>query len=520
MDKKGTEMGGSVPHFHALTGNAPYPWQIRLYAQFRTGNVPDSLPIPTGLGKTSAVLLYLLALAEGAPLPVRLAYVVDRRTIVDQTAKTIGGWVERIAAIPKLAERFLERVALPTGSSPVAVGVLRGGLADTGEWRIDPARPTVIIGTVDMLGSRLLFSGYGDGRSRRSLHAGLLGVDTAVFLDESHLSPAMGALLRRVTALQSPAWRPAFRTMTMSATPERLGSEFHKASDLADERFSRRLRAVKRLVLHETKGRCRDMIVERAALIEAGAVLVYCREVKEARAVHQALKKVLGKGEDGRVALLTGTLRGFERRKLVESSVWQRFVPDRVRDDTLPSVFLVSTSAGEVGVDLDADHAVMDLAPMESMIQRFGRVNRAGLRTDTEVQVVFAKSDVAVNSTKVPEKYTYRERLAVICDATRSLLEECCDASPAVLLAIDPEKRLAASSPGPTIAPLTGDRVELLAATSAAISRADIGIFLRGVIENSDPPELQLLWREDVEKVVDAGDDIARDVLGLFPPSP
>ena len=37
------------------------------------------------------------------------------------------------------------------------------------------------------------------------------------------------------------------------------------------------------------------------------------------------------------------------------------------------AVYLVTTAAGEVGVDLDADHAVMDLATLDSMIQRIGR---------------------------------------------------------------------------------------------------------------------------------------------------
>ena len=40
--------------------------------------------------------------------------------------------------------------------------------------------------------------------------------------------------------------------------------------------------------------------------------------------------------------------------------------------------FLFATSAGEVGVDFDADHMVSDLAPWERMVQRLGRVNRRG----------------------------------------------------------------------------------------------------------------------------------------------
>ena len=40
--------------------------------------------------------------------------------------------------------------------------------------------------------------------------------------------------------------------------------------------------------------------------------------------------------------------------------------------------FLISTSAGEVGFDLNADHLVGDAAPLDSWIQRLGRVNRRG----------------------------------------------------------------------------------------------------------------------------------------------
>jgi len=50
-------------------------------------------------------------------------------------------------------------------ASPLAISTLRGELADNREWQTDPARPAIIVGTVDMIGSRLLFSGYGAGRS-------------------------------------------------------------------------------------------------------------------------------------------------------------------------------------------------------------------------------------------------------------------------------------------------------------------------------------------------------------------
>ena len=206
-----------VPHFRAVADHAPYPWQRRLYVELVAGRVPVGLAIPTGLGKTACVLLALLARLANEELPRRIVYIVDRRAIVDQTAVAIRGWIDRMGAMPELVRAFDACAAFPS-SRPVGLGVLRGGLADDGEWRVDPARPAVIVGTVDMVGSRLLFAGYGSGRSRWSMDAGLLGHDALVVLDESHLAPALGELLRALSELHG---GPGLQVMALSA----LGAE-------------------------------------------------------------------------------------------------------------------------------------------------------------------------------------------------------------------------------------------------------------------------------------------------------
>src|SRR5581483_11494141 len=76
--------------FESLTGNAHFPWQWELYRRFVAGMFPTSCNIPTGLGKTSVVALWLIALASHpARLPRRLVYVVNRRTVVDQTTSEV-----------------------------------------------------------------------------------------------------------------------------------------------------------------------------------------------------------------------------------------------------------------------------------------------------------------------------------------------------------------------------------------------------------------------------------------------
>ena len=69
--------------FAALTGHQPMPWQEKLYQQFQSDRddyIPRTCSLPTGLGKTSVIAIWLLALANGFKVPRRLVYIVNRRT--------------------------------------------------------------------------------------------------------------------------------------------------------------------------------------------------------------------------------------------------------------------------------------------------------------------------------------------------------------------------------------------------------------------------------------------------------
>ena len=181
--------------FAALTAEGhdrhpPFRWQARLYRLFVNAILPKAVDVPTGLGKTSVMALWLIALAYGAKLPRRLAYVVDRRAVVDQATR----FAERLRR--NMPVGLAGRLKLKDGSLPIST--LRGGFADNRDWLEDPSKPAIVVGTIDMIGSRLLFEGYGVSRTMRPYHAGFLGVDTLVLLDEAHLCPPFEALLRQV----------------------------------------------------------------------------------------------------------------------------------------------------------------------------------------------------------------------------------------------------------------------------------------------------------------------------------
>ena len=376
--------------FQSLTGHAPFPWQEALYRRFVDGDPPSVCDIPTGLGKTSVVAVWLIALVNrAANMPRRLVYVVNRRTVVDQTTAEVERLRKNLHGRPELKDLNAELGDLP-------ISTLRGQFADNREWLADPSRPAVIIGTVDMIGSRLLFNGYRAGSWQLARHAGLIGQDALIVHDEAHLEPSFQQLIEWVECRQKTDGSPRpLKVLAMSATTrDRDGKSVLSITD--DDRSDRVVReryndVRKDLVLNEHENepktpKVADQLVELAWKYadHKMRVIVYVRTPAEAGKVCRGLQAKLKRENDSanRVALLTGTIRGYEREKLLKRPAVDGLLHGRdkagLREAPEHTTWLVATSAGEVGADFDADHIVCDLAPIDSMIQRFGRVNRRG----------------------------------------------------------------------------------------------------------------------------------------------
>jgi CRISPR-associated endonuclease/helicase Cas3 len=480
--------------FETLTANpaGPFPWQESLFMDwFSQGRIPPSCCLPTGMGKTSVIAVWLIALAYRAKVPRRLVYVVNRRTVVDQTTDEVE----------QLRDN-LSKLKLP-GFDRLAISTLRGQFADNREWSADPSRPAVIVGTVDMIGSRLLFSGYGVGFKAKPLHAGFLGQDALIVHDEAHLEPAFQQLLERIVEEQTRCKDFArIRVMELTATTRNatgspsfeLTAEERNPPELIPEPAEsepsiytvwRRLKARKKLELTAAEDE-KAVPGVITAIVEGykdqqSAVLVFVRSLEAVAAVEKELRKT------GRpVVLLTGTIRGKERDELVKTDEFQRFLKGASPGET---VYLVCTSAGEVGIDISADHMVCDLSTFESMAQRFGRVNRYGLRAETRIDVVY------------PAKFDDSKELTPARKATLELLKQLDgDASPLKLGKVDPGARLAAFTQEPVIPPATDILFDAWALTSIRPpmpGRPPVEPYLHGIAE-WEPPETYVAWREEV----------------------
>lgn len=524
--------------FEAVTGHTPLRWQKRLFERLVEGDIPSRCDLPTGLGKTSIIPIWLIALASKAGidgacgLPCRLVYVVNRRTVVDQATDVVERMRERLripcreqwntheTTLKELALRLRRCSASDGEDAPFGVSTLRGEWADNKEWKTDPSQPAIIVGTVDMIGSKLLFSGYGDGRYGRAHHAGLIGQDALIIHDEAHLSPAFDALLQDIATeqMRSHEARP-IRVMGLSATMQAGSDHGGDAAavfgidedDHKDRVVSQRLGACKCLTTVKAEnGKGVATIAEEALRLggQPSRVLVYVRSPGAAARIAATIANSIGDGGDSRVALLTGTIRGYERDALTKGPVLTSFQPSAAREAPIESMFLVSTSAGEVGVDWDADHMVCDLSTIDSMAQRFGRVNRLG-GEGRFARIIVVQDKISDNDPLADQRRNSAEVLRTLPRANGSPeSDSALNASPANLSKVlSRPKAQTAFSPKPTILPATDilfDQRSLTSIAGEMPGRPAIEPYLHGVAE-WEPAETHVAWRADIAILSRAG---------------
>lgn len=519
--------------FSCLMGYPPMPWQQRLFDQLIDGKFPAALDLPTGLGKTSVMAIWLIARALAGDdalkaIPRRLVYIVDRRAVVDQATEEADKLQKKLDGVAAHL-----KAPLRLGSDTLPISTLRGNHPDNREWLNDPAFPAIIVGTVDMIGSRLLFGGYGVSRKMRPYHAGLLGADTLIVLDEAHLVPPFEAMLGQIANDETETFRPRntenvppLRLMSLSATgsaqPASAGSSPKEVFRLDDDDFSNqtvkeRLSAKKTLGFNkigEEKNALAEAIAQQAwGLSEEGALpircLVYCDSRDVAEMVKDSLDKLAALEKKSAnpkadTELFVGARRIMERENAKAWLEKHGFLAASASRPQKPA-FLIATSAGEVGIDLDADHMVCDLVPWERMVQRLGRVNRRGLG-DATITVVHGDAP----KPKKPDDPTDQEKRQALAYLSLGVLRQLPDvgtgrdASPGALRALKlraasddglTKKINDATTPKPLHPELTRALVDAWSMTSLErhSGRPKVAPWLLGWVE--DEGQTTVIWR-------------------------
>lgn len=395
-------------------GRMPFGWQSALADRVYREGWPRSISMPTASGKTSVIDIAVWHLAceatqgrTGADraAPARVAMVVDRRISVDDSYRHARAISDALARKDNGGAASMAAEALSSMSSgaPLTVKRLRGGMPQDSGWEGSPSDPTVILSTVDQIGSRLLFRGYGVSWSMRPVHAGLLGTDTLYILDEAHLSGPFVRLLRSVEDMRMKmGWDGPGPVVEMSATP-RSGRDgafpdpgqrpalIDGVGDRASVSKPAELVAVAaRASPDALAGRAKKIMGGAEAPRRIGIV------VNTVGAAREAFEKVrLHAAKCGYKAyLLTGRSRPLCRELLTGRMVGGL----RPGSESKERSVTVSTQCIEAGADITFDALLTQAAPLDSLLQRFGRLNRTGDGMQGEAAIVADGRDIGTKA--------------------------------------------------------------------------------------------------------------------------
>ncbi|WP_437897442.1 type I-G CRISPR-associated helicase/endonuclease Cas3g [Sorangium sp. So ce124] len=517
-------------YFEAIHGTTPFRWQKRLLAEVvRDGRWPALLELPTGTGKTAVIdiaLFHLSLDAESPPArrkaPRRILMAVDRRTVVDhasERARTIADALARArtGVLRTVADRLRALAGLRRDEAPLALAQLRGGMPRDDAWARRPDQALVVVSTVDQVGSRLLFRGYGVSDVMRPIHAGLLGNDTLLLLDEVHLAQPFRETLLSVRRYRTwassklPASRDLpnrWQFVELSATPGSRstipeGERVFRLNDadLRDKQLARRIRAKKPITLEEVKVNGGED-ARRAAFAEACAehalrfaapgrvVGIIVNRVATAREAAAAIRKRTGGSIDP--FLVTGRMRPLDRDDL-DARLRPLVRSGRTRNASAAPVVLVATQCIEAGADFDLDVIVTECASLDALRQRFGRLNRLGDITDAR-GVVLVRSDALaedhvdpVYGTALAETWTWLGKAAR-------------DFGIQAMTAVLPtgkkfDRLLSPRAHAPVMLPAHLD-AWVQTRPSPKVD-PDVSLWLHG-IDQQHAPEVQIVWRADL----------------------
>ncbi|HZN95763.1 MAG TPA: type I-U CRISPR-associated helicase/endonuclease Cas3, partial [Myxococcales bacterium] len=544
-------------------GEEPFPWQERLAALVLERGWPDALDVPTGAGKTSAIDVAVFHLALEAQLALdpdraaerkaarRILFVVDRRLVVDDAFGRARRLASEIAGAERgVLRKVRERLAVlaEDEAHPLQVVRLRGGVPREPDWIRIPSQPAVVVSTVDQVGSRFFFRGYGVSDTMKPVHAGIVGNDALYLLDEAHLSQPFVCSLRDAQKLGRPENKSAvegleapLQVVTLSATQTDKAPPLLRNDDRKHPVLGPRLTGSKLAELVELKTApgerewaqdCASHAM-RASVAGGGpatVVAVVVNRVRHARSVFAELKRqVRALPEESKrpdVALLIGRSRPVDRDEKVRELLPRVGARRQPAVEDVP-LFVVATQCVEAGADLDFDALVTEIAPLDCLRQRFGRLNRMGRSIDarTRAAVVASAEQVGVRAKPDPlygqalsrtwallcehavtgGKGTRKERTIDFgVEPSRSWLPE----GTALQDCVAPRRQ------APVLMPAFLEQWSMTSPIPA--TEPEVSLFLHGPATGVD---VQIVWRADLS---DDPDDRPRWAakVGACPPSP
>jgi CRISPR-associated endonuclease/helicase Cas3 len=361
-------------------------------------------------------------------------------------------------------------------------------------------------------------------------------VDCLILLDEAHLSEAFRQTLKWVDRYRRDPWAQRepgpWSVVTLSATPAGTEAAFSlDSSDYSHEVLARRLSAAKPARLVKAAHGSSDVRSHAATLTElawscAGIGQEDCRpsvvatvvnRVGLARACHAQIEQRIAEvGLGAEAILLIGRTREVDRAALIRE-FGPRLLAGRPSADR--TLFVTATQCIEAGADFDFDGLVSQIAPLDTLRQRAGRLNRLGRPIQVGAAVVACRDEVGAKA----EDVVYGMRAKATWDWLESNGEGRHGGDLTIDLGISAMQRLLESAEIGALVSEKADApivmpayVDLWAQTSPIpVPDPDVALFLHGAADTAD---VQIVWRADITLEDDEAAARSIDVLELMPP--
>lgn len=526
--------------FNELWGFEPFPWQSELMKRAAERGWPEMIDLPTSCGKTSIIdiaLFHLALEADKAPTdrqaPMRIIFTIDRRLVVDDAYMRACKIRDKLAEASQgiLAEVAGRLRKLSGCEEHLKVIELRGGLPHEPIFIQNPLQPTIVLSTVDQVGSRLLFRGYGVSQASRPIYAALVGTDSILILDEAHLSKPFEETLKWVKRYQSSAWaeeiiyRPMM-VVRMTATPSKGGQDYDllKVADWDHPKLGRRLTCSKPAKLVSIKWDKENPSITHKLLLEtlssnaqdlmekisgAPVIGIVVNRVATARQVFERLNS------KGDAVLLIGRTRPLDRDVLIKDYLPRMRAGREAKDNPRP-LYVVATQTIEVGADIDFDALVTEAAALDALRQRFGRLNRLGNRDSADAVIIYVdhgrtKDIDPIYGSALAETWKWLKQRA-----SNRIIDFGIRAMKAMLEGKDVTQLLTPSKAVPVLLP---SHVDMFIQTmpSPAVE-PEIAPYLHGM--KTVPEDVQIVWRADLPEESKAEEEaIAMNIAATLSPT-